>query len=88
MIVKVQLSISSNTKERMVLVYNKSRSFTWQGPVTKDLLEAIAEQKITNPEFNELRSFWHADAVMNPRKKGEKASYFINLIRPAKEQSW
>lgn len=88
MIVKVQLSISSSDKKRRVLIYNKARDYQWEGPVSKALLDELHSAKRLYVNFKLEKSFWFAEAIMNPRKKGEKASYVINLIAPAPWKEW
>ncbi len=51
MIVKVQLSLSSNTPHRLILIYSKNKKICWQGEAKKEVVKFIDGR---------LKSFWHA----------------------------
>jgi hypothetical protein len=42
MIVKVQVSLASSDGVTRVLIYNQSRSFTYEGGVNQDMVETMA----------------------------------------------
>jgi len=71
-IVKVQIPVSSNEVEPMILVYNRSRKRQCFIPATKKHCE----------DFNgALKSFWWAE--WNEKKKG-----YDTFIKPAPWQDW
>ena len=75
MIVKVQRSIVTGFPKPVVLVYNKSRAYMFQGPLTKDVRKLLGKR---------FKAFFHATATKNPDGK----TYTFVLGTEAPWQSW
>jgi hypothetical protein len=84
MIVKVQLSIVTNNTKRQMLIYNKDKSFIYEGDATEEILESMEPK---NKEYSFQKAYFHAHLVDDLQSENPNAKRIV-LDKWADPQNW
>lgn len=78
-IVKIQRSLGGNVKETMMLIYDETREFMYEGPITPDVDSFIGDEDKV-----------YAECALTPNLTDGKpnGTYKFSLITPVNDQEW
>ena len=77
-VVKVQQSLSSTLDYQTVLIYDEARKFEYQGPLPKELKDAMGDR---------LKVYFNADLIPDKDDKGvPKGTFKFNLLNELEEE--
>lgn len=74
-VVKVQVSVTTNSPVRQVLIYNENRSVSWERDANKDLLDMMD---------GKLKLFFSAKLIPEADGSGSR----VQLLEKAEWQNW